>query len=128
MPATRPIEELRAKAAELISSRLATTTISQAAKELGVSRQALYDIQRGKYCPSLALIQRACEVWDLDFNVRGLRIDKKTLRTKKKPSVLLTHPTLFDALGMLEHKRLVVVRTNRIGKAIEIVLRLTLSA
>ena len=128
MPATRPIEELRAKAAELISSRLATTTISQAARDLQVSRQALYDIRRRKYCPSLALIHRACEVWDLEFNVRGLRIDKKTLRVKKKPSVLLPQPTLFDALEMLEHKRLDVVRAKRTGKTIELVLRLTLSA
>ena len=40
----------------------------------------------------------------------------------------MSQPTLFDVLEMLEQKRFDVVRTKRIGKAIELVLRLTLSA
>lgn len=128
MPATRPIDQLRKEAAALIGAHLKTTTISKAAKELRVSRQALYDIQKEIYCPSLALIQRACEVWNLEFNFRGLRIGKTTLRAKSKPGVPLRQPNLFDALGMLENQQLEVVKTKRTGKAFELVMRLTLSA
>ena len=128
MPATRPIKELRIEAAALILARLRTTTISKAAQDLGVSRQTLYDIRREKYCPSLALIQRACEKWGLEFTIRGLRITKKTLRAKSRTSVPVAQPTLFEALEMLEKQRLEVVRTKRVGKAVELVLRLTLSA
>ena len=128
MPATKPIDELRAEAAKLIINRLDKSTISQAARDLGVSRQALYDIRRKAYCPSLALIQRACEVWGLEFSVRGLQIGKTTLRAKKKSSVLQTQPSLFDALGVLQNQHLQVIRTKRMRRALEVVLRVTLSA
>lgn len=128
MPATKPIHELRTEAAALIVERLRATTISQAAKDLGVSRQALYGIRRGDYCPSLALIQRACEAWKLEFTFRGVRIGKTTLQAGKKANSPAEQLTLFDAVEMLKNQQLEVIDTKRVEGAVELVLRVRLSA
>ena len=128
MPATKPIEELRDQAARLIIERVSKTSVSKVASDLRISRQAVYDIWKGKYCPSLAVIQRACEAWNLEFNIRGLRIDQHTLPGKKKQMVSVPQPTLFEALELLENRRFEVVRARRIGKVVDLVLRLKLSA
>lgn len=128
MPATRPIDELRREAAALIIARIKKTTVAKTASELRISRQALYDIQKGKYCPSLALIQRACEIWGLEFNFRGLTVGKKTLRGKPQPMNQTTQTSLvFEALELLEKQQLEVVRAKRVGTAVELVLRVTLT-
>ena len=128
MPATKPIEELRAEAAKLFIDHLAKSNISKAAEGLGVSGQALYDIRRKKYCPSLALIQRACDLWGLEFSFRGLKISKATLRPNKKSSRLPEQMELFDALKTLQNQTLQVVRAKRTGRAFDVVLRVSLSA
>jgi DNA-binding XRE family transcriptional regulator len=127
MSATKPIEELRTQAATLIIERVLKTSVSKVASDLRISRQAVYDIWKGKYCPSLAVIQRACEAWNSEFNIRGLRIDQHTLPGKKKPTVEPLQKRLFEALEILENKRF-EVRTIRTEKAIELVFLLRLPA
>jgi DNA-binding XRE family transcriptional regulator len=119
---------LRKQAAGLIVARLDAMTVSEAAKQLGVSRQAIYDFKKGDYCPSLALIQRACEVWDLEFTFRGLQVGKKTLQPKthaKRPPEQLD---LFGSLQLLQSRQFEVVRAKRMGRAFELVLRVQLQA
>jgi DNA-binding XRE family transcriptional regulator len=129
VPATRPIDELRREAAALIVARIKETTVAKAAAALGVSRQALYDIQRGKYCPSLALIQRACQIWGLEFKFRGLTVGKKTLQRKPQPRDPAIQTSLvFEALESLEKQQLEVVRAKRVGKAVELIFRFKLTA
>jgi DNA-binding XRE family transcriptional regulator len=127
MPATKPIEELRAKAAALIIARVSKTSVSKVKSDLGISRQAVYDILKGKYCPSLAVIQRACAEWNEEFNIRGLRIDQHTLTGKKKPTVRPVQTRLFEALELLENRRF-QVKTRQTKGTIELVFRLKLSA
>lgn len=129
MPASRPLDELRKAAARLIVDRLKTTTVTQAAAELGVSRQAIYGIKRGDFCPSLALIQQACHVWGLAFNFRNLKIAKGTLgatRTKPRPSS--TQLDLFEVLQGLKNHEAQIVQTKRMGRAVDLTLRLRLEA
>jgi DNA-binding XRE family transcriptional regulator len=129
MPATRPIDELRRQAAALILSRLEKTSVMEAAAELNVSRQALYDIKKKKYCPSLALIERACEAWGLEFTFRGLRVGKKTLRSGKMPLRGQAKTQLsFEALQFLGKEQLEAIKTKKIGGTIEISLRFRLGA
>jgi DNA-binding XRE family transcriptional regulator len=127
--ASKPINELRKVAAGLILDHLKTTTVTQAAEELGVSRQAIYGIKRGEFCPSLALIQRACEVWGLDFNFRNLRIAKGTLSaTGTKPRRPSTQLDLFEVLQQLKNHDAQIVQTKRMGRAIELTFRLQIEA
>ena len=65
VPATRPVGDLRKQATALIIEKLKGISISQAARDLEVSRQAIYDFKAGTYCPSLTVIQRACSKWEL---------------------------------------------------------------
>src|ERR1700720_2898990 len=117
MPATRPIDELRREAAALIIARIKKTTVAKAASELEVSRQALYDIQEGKYCPSLALIYRACEVWGLEFNFRGLAVNKRGLKRRPVPRSQPSQTSLvFEALELVAEQQLDGARARRVGK------------
>jgi predicted transcriptional regulator len=113
----------------LILGHLKTTTVTQAAEELGVSRQAIYGIKRGDFCPSLALIQRACDVWGLDFNFRNLRIAQGTLKsTRMKPHRTPTQLDLFDVLQKLKNQEAHIVQAKRMGRAVELTFRLQIEA
>jgi hypothetical protein len=102
--------------------------VSQAARDLGLSRQAIYDIKRAKYCPSLAVVQRACEVWGIEFDFRGLNVSGGTFKGKAKLASRIIQPSLFDLWDQLQDKRMVVVAARRFGPNVELTLRLTLSA
>jgi DNA-binding XRE family transcriptional regulator len=130
MPASRPINELRKQAADLIIDRLNRATVAKVASELGISRQAVYDIKKGKYCPSLALVQKACEVWDVSFTYRGIHIDNSSFRPKPEgpEPPLPTQEALFESLSHLDHRSFEVLETKPMGRALEITLRLTLPA
>ena len=130
MPASRPIDELRKQAADLIINRLKTTTVADVAYDLGISRQAVYDIKRGKYCPSLSLVQRACEVWKVRFTYREILIDSTSFRAKAPgPSPPVpTQGDLLESLAQLDNRSFEVIHTKPMGRALEITLRLTLPA
>jgi DNA-binding XRE family transcriptional regulator len=130
MPATRPVGELRELAAKLILQKLQDLTISQAARALGVSRQAIYDFKAGEYCPSLAVIQRACNVWALEFQIQGMTINQGSFRqpsgspAKKSDRQI----TMFDLWEQLEHRRMTVVRAQKVDGGVEMTLRISIPA
>ena len=132
MPATRPPDHLRVRAATLIVEKLKTLSISQAARDLKVSRQAIYDFRDGTYCPSMAVIQRACEVWKLEFGFRGMKISKDSFKPEKsskgKSSDQETQRTFFDLWDQLQDQRMVVVRARRVNGAVEMTLRISIPA
>jgi len=130
MPASRPTDGLRKQAADLIIKRLKKTKVADVASDLEISRQAVYDIKKGKYCPSLSLVQKACQVWKKPFIYRGLKIDYKGFRRKKteaSPEVAI-QGSLFAALGQLDNRNFEVIHAKPMGRALEITLRLTLPA
>jgi DNA-binding XRE family transcriptional regulator len=124
------MDELRSKAAELIINRLKKAKVADVASDLDISRQAVYDIKKGKYCPSLSLVQKACEVWKVPFSFRGMLIDGASFKKKPdRPSAPLpTQGDLFESLGHLDNRCFEVIDTRPMGRAIEITLRLTLPA
>jgi DNA-binding XRE family transcriptional regulator len=129
MPASRPMDALRSKAASLIIDRLKTVNVAQAASDLGVSRQAVYDIQKGKYCPSLSLVQKACEVWGLKFDFRGVLIDKQSFKKKKEQTPAVSTQmrlNLLEAISQLDYRSFEVIGTKPMGHTLEITLRLTI--
>lgn len=131
MPASRPMDELRKQAADLIINRLKTAKVADVANDLGISRQAVYDIKRGKYCPSLSLVQKACEVWKVRFVYRGILIDSTSFkeRTAGPPPPAATQTKLFETLvQQLDSRSFEVIQTKPVGRALEITLRLTLPA
>lgn len=127
MPATKPVEELKARMADLIIERISKTSVSKVADDLQITRQAVYDFRAGKYCPSLAVIQRACTVWNIEFNIQGLRVDQRSLPRKKTPTVRPVQARLFEALELLQDRRF-QVKTRRTKETVELVFRLKISA
>src|SRR5437879_11876532 len=127
MPASRPLDELRKQAANLIIDRLNTTKVAKVASDLDISRQAVYDIKKGKYCPSLSLVQKACEVWKVRFSFRGITIDSKSFAAKaerRSPTV----ETPGDLFEQPANRSFEVIETKPLGRALELTLRLTLPA
>lgn len=135
MPASRPMKELRQKAAGLLIARLkegsedqrtGRLTVVQISEALGISRQAVYDIKNGKYCPSLSLIHRMCEVWNDKFDLGGIVIDRTMLAGKKRVlSPAEGQRDLFELLGQINLQDFEVTATKPMGRALEITLRLT---
>src|SRR5712664_2734238 len=114
MPASRPMDELRSKAAELIINRLKKAKVADVASDLGISRQAVYDIKKGKYCPSLSLVQKACEVWKLQFSFRGVLIDSTSFGANvDRPSPpVATQGDLLESLTQLDYRSFEVIQTK----------------
>lgn len=129
MPATRPVGLLREHAAKLIVQKLKEVTISEAARDLGVSRQAIYGFKSGDYCPSLAVIQRACIIWGLEFTVQGMQVTGQSFvrrgSSKREPERQIT---MFDLWEQLENRRMTVVRAERVDGAVEMTLRISIPA
>jgi DNA-binding XRE family transcriptional regulator len=130
MPATRPVGELREQAAKVILQKLQDLTISEAARVLGVSRQAIYGFKSGEYCPSLAVIQRACNVWGLEFQIQGMTINQRSFRQRSGSSAKKsdTQITMFDLWEQLEHRRMTVVRAQKVDGGVEMTLRISIPA
>jgi DNA-binding XRE family transcriptional regulator len=124
------MDKLRRQAADLIIDRLKKKTVAVVASELEISRQAVYDIKKGRYCPSLSLVQKACEVWKVPFTYRGIRIDNTSFKRKAhgSTSAAPTQATFFEAFGLLDNRNFEVIHTKPMGRALEITLRLTLPA
>jgi DNA-binding XRE family transcriptional regulator len=124
------MDELRKEAADLIIDRVKSRKVADVASDLGISRQAVYDITKGKYCPSLSLVQKACEVWKVQFRFRGILIDSKSFKASTAgPSPVATQTKLFETLlQQLDSRNFDVIETKPVGRALEITLRLTLPA
>jgi DNA-binding XRE family transcriptional regulator len=122
------MDELRQRAARLIVAHLDKITVAQAASDLKISRQAVYDIKNGEYCPCLSLVQRACEVWGLKFEFRGILIDNTALKRRIDTPAPVAQGNLFEAFVHLDNSNFEVIKAKPVGNALEITLRLTLPA
>jgi DNA-binding XRE family transcriptional regulator len=125
------MDELRRQATRLILARLDEIPVAQAASELRISRQAVYDIKKGKYCPSLSLVHRTCEVWGLKFEFRGILIDNTIFKQKMEAAPPIPDAQgnlLVETLGKLDIRNFEVIQSKPMGNALEITLRLTLPA
>jgi len=130
--ATRPVGELREAASALIIEKLKTVSVAQAARDLCVSKQAVYGFKSGSFCPSLAVIQRACKAWNLEFTVNGLRVSEQSFKSQATIEQPLpaagTQLKLFDLWGQLQDQRMTVVRATRVDGAVEMTLRISIPA
>ncbi len=138
--ASKPIKELRRKAADLIIDRIKRPTsgqkritITEAATVLEISRQAVYDILNRRYCPSLALVHRACEQWGLQFDFRGMLIEKAVFAAEHKGE--LPAPVnsqlpleLVEVIQKIDYRSFEVLEAKPIGREVIITIRLTVPA
>jgi DNA-binding XRE family transcriptional regulator len=135
MAATRPVGELRETAKTLILERLQKLTVTEASRDLGISRQAIYAFKKGQYCPSLALVERACKIWGLDYKISGL-LPGQRLTVNEKSFVhhsisAVSNPeqmTMEHLWKQLENRPLTVIHAEKKDGALEMTLRIPISA
>jgi DNA-binding XRE family transcriptional regulator len=110
-------------------------TVTQASRDLGISREAIYSFKKGRYCPSLAVIERACKVWGLEFKIAGLTGEELRVGTESfvqhSISVASIPPrqmTMEHLWKQLENRPLTVVHAEKKDGALEMTLRIPMSA
>ncbi len=73
---------------------------ARAARELGISKQALSLYMARKATPSSAVLGRACARWpSLTFNVEQIKMDSSSFRAPGPRSLEATQLLLFDAIS-----------------------------
>jgi transcriptional regulator with XRE-family HTH domain len=80
---------------------------SAAAKQIGVSRQALNLYVQQKATPSSENLRRMCKILRLSLNIEGATLDVSSF-TQKTPSKLPIQTSLFDALSEVGDQQLEV--------------------
>lgn len=87
-------------------------TRSQAAYELGVTRQAFHKYVRGESTPQAAVLARACTLWDLRLNYAGAEFGKGAFAAPESKAAAdpeLLQMNLFDRPQIFENDQLIVV-------------------
>ena len=108
----------------LITERVAQSSPSKVAADLEITRQAVHGYVKGKFCPSLEIIRRACKAWNKEFPVHGFVINQHAFREKQKSEPLPKQMDLYEALKSKRFK----VETRKVGDSMELVLVFKLSA
>jgi DNA-binding XRE family transcriptional regulator len=130
MAATRPVGTLREQARQVIVEKLQKLTVAEVARALRVSRQAIYGFRSGDYCPSMAVIQRACSAWTLEFNINGMIVSERSFgkQPAEQPNAPAVQLTMFDLWEQLQNQKMTVVRAERVDGAVEMTLRIPIPA
>ncbi len=71
-------KEIAKKFGEAIASRRLSK--AQAARDINVSRQMLYEYLKGNSLPRHEVLQRACVAWGLTLNYKGLLVSVDAFR------------------------------------------------
>jgi transcriptional regulator with XRE-family HTH domain len=103
-----------------ISSR--GLTKAEAAKILGVSRETLYQYLNARSTPGSDVLQRACEVWGITLNYRGLEFDSAAFGQSAKKSDIGgdRQLDLFAALNLVNDNSVDVTVIRKTKKSIEL--------
>ncbi len=99
--------EVGGKFAEALT-RLKLSKVA-AAKQIGVSRQMLYEYLKGRSLPGDDILGVACKEWGLKIDYKGFILDSKSLATKAAPTGTITkqlHLDLQKALDTLTQEDL----------------------
>jgi transcriptional regulator with XRE-family HTH domain len=78
---------------------------SAAAKQVGISRQALNLYIQQKATPSSENLRRMCKILRLSLNIEGATLDSSSF-TQKTPSKIPIQTSLFDALSEVGDQQL----------------------
>lgn len=128
MPDDPLCSEIAIKFREAIGAQRISKT--QAARDLGISRQMLYAYLNGKSRPRHDVLERACTAWNLQLNYKGFLVTAKAFG---RPSAVAPPPNpvqldLFAAVGALRDQDLDVHVLRKDQGRIELRVELRLGA
>jgi hypothetical protein len=69
-------------------------------------------------------------VWGLEFQIQGMTINQRSFRQPSGSSAKKsdTQITMFDLWEQLEHRRMTVVRAQKVDGGVEMTLRISIPA
>jgi hypothetical protein len=78
----------------------------------------------------LAVIQRACKAWGLEFSINGMKVSGESFKpeSSRRSAPATEQLTFFDLWTQLQDQRMTVVRARRIDGAVEMTLRIAVPA
>lgn len=115
--------------AAALKRMLKKKSVTAAAQELGVSRQAFHAYLQGKL-PRRKMLNKAMRIWDLKLDLGGYSFDKGAFgprQEQSKPAKKPVQPTLWDALDAVRPENLKVTM-KRQGKVIRFDVRIEMPA
>ena len=116
--------------AAALKQMLKGTTVTAAAKQLKVSRQAFHAYLTGKL-PRRKTLNRAMQLWNLRLDVQGHSFDKEAFGSKEgKKEEAGPHPAqlaFWEALDAVNEKDLHVTM-KRVGKVLRFEVRIEIPA
>lgn len=121
-PGTSQSEQLlRGEIAKALSKAIGDKrgAMSEAANQLGITKQALSLYMRQKATPGAEVLRRICKHWNLHLNVKGALIDAESLPEQvqsSEPEQL----SLFAALTLVQDQKLEVTILERHDRAIDL--------
>jgi transcriptional regulator with XRE-family HTH domain len=103
-------DPFRAEIAQKFKEAIATLRISkaQAARDLNVSRQMLYEYLGQKSTPKHSVLRRACVAWNLELDYKGLIVNSSAFPPAITPRVADVHGPWqldLDLQTAIEHLR-----------------------
>jgi transcriptional regulator with XRE-family HTH domain len=127
-----PNKRLRQLVAEAFRKAIEENNLSktEAAKALGISRQALYGYLNGKSLPGAQILAKAFEHWNMAFREDGLSIDKDAFALQKRAqSRKETQGELFRALAEITPNEIVETKLIRSpGKTVEFRIKIRVAS
>jgi transcriptional regulator with XRE-family HTH domain len=99
----------------------------EAARKLGVTRQAFYNYMIGKSIPRQKTLARAIELWKFKLDVNGLIVDSASLPPKAEETEPAQQLLLFEGLDAIKQRDLKVA-VQREGPTFRIEVKIDLPA
>jgi transcriptional regulator with XRE-family HTH domain len=102
-------------------------SVTEAARQLGLSRQAIYNYLNGIAVPRDKIIERAMILWDLKMSIGRMTFDRTSFPKSVQLSVTPTQLNLWEKLESIRQKDL-KIGVERVGDAFEISVQISIPA
>jgi transcriptional regulator with XRE-family HTH domain len=102
--------------------------VPQAAKLLGISRQALWLYLHEKSMPGGSVLERACRLWNLSLNVNGFHFTKESFGPQKKTQFKSEQLNLFRVLDRIRPDQIEAKLVGRVGRFYELRVRIKVAS
>src|SRR5579871_3555972 len=96
-------QEIGRKFAEAINALRISK--ARAARDLGVSRQMLYEYLNGKSLPDHTKLERACTAWNLELNYKTVTVTAKSFPKPSGPPLRPTEQLKLDLQEAIQNLR-----------------------
>jgi transcriptional regulator with XRE-family HTH domain len=101
--------------------------ISDAAKDLKISRQMLYNYLNGTSTPRAKVLSRAMELWSLEIRVGQARFDRKSFDAQQKTTSVPKQLGLWEKLDAIKEEDLHIA-VKRVGKTLKVSVQISIPA